>query len=140
LGAGLAQAGRVFTAQWRQPSQPHDRGLGRERRERRKEGHRPRVALYHSMAAVWLYHSMAAVWLYHSIAAAAVWLAGWLPPSFSKPGVRVGVGVGVRGKKRHLPPDELAPLLRSPQERMSAMSQLQPSDSSAAGPGVDQIR
>jgi hypothetical protein len=27
---------RVFIAQWRQPSQPHDRGLGRKRRQRRE--------------------------------------------------------------------------------------------------------
>jgi hypothetical protein len=112
-------------------------------RERRKEGHRPRVALDHS-TMVWLLYGSTTVWLLYGCTTVWLpllygWLAGWLPPSFSKPGVRVG-----SGSAREEAPSaarragSTAPV--PPQERMSAMSQLQPSDSSAAGPGVDQIR
>jgi hypothetical protein len=94
---------RVFIAQWRQPSQPHDRGLGmkrRQRRERRKATGRGSPLFGCCLAAVWL--------LYFVL----VCMAGWLPPAFWR--ASGSVSGSASGKKRHLPPRRAAPTAPAP--------------------------
>ena len=93
--------------------------------------------------AVPQYGCCVALWLVGWLAG---WLAGWLPgcrlpsPNQACREWEWEWECKCEGRSAICRPTSWLHCSSPPQERMSAMSQLQPSDSSAAGPGVDQIQ